>query len=218
MLIKMIHARLCKTHPRLSPDRALGNNLPISGFGFFMECMHKRMYGQDNDGGGEYNEQTVAFEIYRALDDTETYMHHANSSWTPSNVDLGDGGKVKAGDLFVFLTSMRKVLHKVIRFSDESMEDVAKQHGGILKTTSFKDLMTKVGESVDKSSLQARFEQICALHAAAYAQNNVNSAKILQDMLRCVDRVLLITEKSLREEGEDGKDKDGDAQMGGDGD
>lgn len=212
MLIKMIHAQLCKPGRKSTDDQPLGNRLTISGFGFFMELMHKEMRGQDNNGAGEYSAPTVDFEINEALDNTEIYMHHSRGSWTPSDFVPHDGGKVNVEDLFQVLTSMRDVLRKVIRFSEASMEDVAKQHGGMLKSTSLKDLMIKVGDSVDRSSLQVQFEQVCALHAAAYAQNKVNSAKTLRDLVMYVERVLLITEKSLHE---GGNDEDEDSVMGG---
>ncbi|KKY29422.1 hypothetical protein UCDDA912_g10654 [Diaporthe ampelina] len=201
MLIKMIHAQLRKPHQKSTDGQPLGNRLTVSGFGFFMELMHKEMLHQDNDGAGEYSEPNVDFQINEALDKTEIFMHHSKCSWTPSNLVPQDGGEIEVEDLFHVLTSMRDVVRAVIRFSEASMEDVAKQHGGMLKSTSLKDLMIKVADSVDRASLQARFEQICALHAAAYAQNKVNSAKTLQNLAVCMDKVLLMTEKSLGEEG-----------------
>lgn len=202
MLIKMIHAQLRKPDQKSTDGQALGNRLTISGFGFFMELMHKEMLHQDDNGAGEYSEPRVTFQINEALDKTEIFMHHSKCSWTPSNVIPQNGGEIEVEDLFHVLTSMREVIRDVNRFSEASMEDVAKQHGGLLKSTSLKELMIKVADSVDRASLQARFEQVCALHAAAYAQNKVNSAKTLQELAVCMDKVLLIVEKSIEEGGQ----------------
>lgn len=46
-----------------------------------------------------------------------------------------------------------------IAISDGAMGEVARLHGGVLKSASSKDLMSKVADAVDRASVQVLFQQ-----------------------------------------------------------
>lgn len=210
MLIKMIHVQLCKLPGDSANVSCLGERLQIGGFGFFMQLMHKKMSVLDKDSAGEYDETALTFHINDALEATDIHLQHSpGSSWTPSKKDPKAGGKITVRGLASVLTDVCNVLKKVDRFSEESMEEIANLHGGVLKSASFKGLMSKVADSVDKSSLQVVFEQTSALHSALCAQNNVVCGEILKGMVTTLGKILILTEKSLDETDEVEGDEDG---------
>lgn len=218
VLIKMIHAVLCEPRQSLPGNgnwagkEPLGNELMVSGFGFFMELVHEKAVGPDAKDGS-YKSHVVSLEVHNALQATEIFVRHAQGSWTPFNAVPKGGGKVSVKDLCRSMSDVCDVLRDVIRFSKQSMDEVAKHHGGLVKSTSFKEVMKQVGEAIDTSSLQTRFEQISALHAATLAHNNIQGSETLQYVVDDLTKVLSITEKSLEEARDGNMDGDGDVGM-----
>lgn len=99
VLIKMIHAVLCEPRQSLPgggngvSKEPLGNELIVSGFGFFMELVHEKMVVPDAKDGS-YKSHVVSFEVHNALQATEIHTRHVQRSWTQFNAVPKGGGKV----------------------------------------------------------------------------------------------------------------------------
>lgn len=92
------------------------------------------------------------------------------------------------------LSYVRQVISDIDDFSQRSIEAVVKEHGGLLKYTSLKDLIDKVGGTVDRAALQSLFEQLAALHTTLYAAKNQEVAQLLREVDKYLERLLIITE------------------------
>ncbi|KAI7775640.1 hypothetical protein LA080_006518 [Diaporthe eres] len=75
-------------------------------------------------------------------------------------------------------------------YSDRSTAAIAAAHGGLLKHSSLTDLMERVGNAVDRATLQGLFDQLGVLQTALHAEKGREMADVLRKMVGYLDAAL----------------------------
>lgn len=73
------------------------------------------------------------------------------------------------------------------------MVELREQHGGIQDHSSLEDLMTKIGNCVDKTALMALREQFFATHAKQLTTSNCHGAGFIRELVDAIDSFVAAT-------------------------
>jgi hypothetical protein len=95
-------------------------------------------------------------------------------------------------DFTPLLSGLRVALNEIIEYFKAQLIALREQHGGVNKHMSIEDLMTKIGNCVDKTALKALEEQVFAIHAEQLATANSNGVKYIEKCISLIDQALAI--------------------------
>jgi len=153
----------------------LGHRLPYQSLAFFMGLGHARV---END----YTADQIRVKLIDSLDIIE--MESKATYITPSaplSEEGGEGGSVDEG---ILITTLRQVLVDIRNLSRDTGVALCEQHEGTTTHASLEDLMIKIANCVDKSSLEIYEAQVLALQAEQMAVSNTHKVeKALDDVV-----------------------------------
>lgn len=179
-VIMRIHEALC-SDPEDSEARLHANHL-----GFFLELCHTTIL-EDSP------QLMVKTEVESALRATEIHHRHISApaiQWTPSNDPDHTTTGISQERMISVLTAVRDSLRTLNENSNEAMDAVIKQHGGLLN--SITDLMEKLGSQVDKPAVSSLLEQLGALHANIFTAINNQVALKMRQCIDYLDKIIVI--------------------------
>ena len=193
-VVQIIHRALC-LDDELDPEKKLGEKLPPGCLGPFLELCHTKITSS------EFRPDIVHQEVKSALITTEIYNRHLlnNSRSTRAdaepflvtpNDDETDALATVSARFRTILTSVRRIIHVVEQDTLKSVKRVGEMHGGLMKQSSLKDLVTKLGQTADASQVQFIIHQIGLLHVTLTTAMNRKASKCLQQLIKFIDEVL----------------------------
>jgi hypothetical protein len=128
---------------RILVENELGAKLPYDGLAFFLECCRERI------GSIERNDEVAALEVNMALIVVKLYNKRRGVRTT------SEEHAVSIDDFALALSSVKDVIDQIDKHIHDSAAALMVQHGGILKHSSIKDLMSKFGNAVDVATAQS---------------------------------------------------------------
>ncbi|KAF4452840.1 hypothetical protein F53441_4395 [Fusarium austroafricanum] len=94
------------------------------------------------------------------------------------------------------LLALKSYLEASVAHANRAIESVAGQHGALLKHANMNILMMKLGNSTDIPQATSLFEQVSALHAVQYGIAARDAAKLNEDIIPLIDKMLHSIEPS----------------------
>ena len=168
---------LINLHEALRED-SLGGRLPYQNLAFFLELCHKNI---DSSWQGP-----VLKEALGQMLDTIAIHNKYNDTSTSSNLELG----LPFTDFAPFASACRLALLAVVESLEKQARQSREQYGGIRAHEPLEELMIKIGNCVDKTSLKIMIEQVFAIHAEQFSASNCQGAKRLNEIIKVFDRLL----------------------------
>ncbi|KAI4269744.1 MAG: hypothetical protein LQ337_007105 [Flavoplaca oasis] len=160
-----------------------GARLPYRDLAFFLElCNH-------NIPSLILGEQEVAKEVERALQTVEIADHHRTGRTTSNHEPI------TKENYRLVLSCMKDTIDQIITFIKDSGQQVAQQHGGVLKHAGIKDLMNKFSNAVDVVHQQSLFEQLANVHAVQHTSANSKASEKLLDLSELIGKVLSVRDQ-----------------------
>jgi hypothetical protein len=102
-------------------------------------------------------------------------------------VQPSSGETTEQGDSLPFLPSIRQALVEIKDFLEQQAVQLREQHGGIQEHLSWEDLMTKIGNCVNKMALEALQERGFAIHAEQLATSNCHGGGFIHEPVDAID-------------------------------
>lgn len=90
----------------------------------------------------------------------------------------------------LMISAAKGVLDKLIVFDKDYRQQMAHQHGGVLKHASMNDLMTKTANAIDVEAQKVNFEQIANIHAVQVASGSCQIAEKLSELSKLLGKAL----------------------------
>ncbi|KAK8102805.1 hypothetical protein PG984_015951 [Apiospora sp. TS-2023a] len=173
--------------PGEGEDEYLGDALPPSALGFFVDMLHRHAEVE--------TPKQVADGVQFALAAAEVHAAHTPAvapppfdDWTASKQAKGPSPSHKAdAELHLVLCTVCSMLEAIAKRGDDAFRVIAKEHGAVLKHASLDSIMDKIGEAIDVETLKSLCNQLGALHAAmqgAVGKQQSDDLRALQRMLR----------------------------------
>jgi hypothetical protein len=158
-----------------------GKRLPYGELAFFLGICN------DNIPSVNIGEKVVEQEVQRALQ--TVHLHDIyNTGRTTSNVE-----SLTDENYRLVLGCTKDTIDQLTKFIRDSSQQVAAQHGGILRQAGIRELMNKVGGAVDVVNLQNLVEQVAGLHAVQHAAANGQAVEQLSQLSGQLGKVLSIS-------------------------
>ena len=160
----------------------LGPRLPYKELGYFLGICNNNIPSLD------IGQTVVEQEVERALQIVHLHDMHTTGRATSSV------GPLTHDKYRLVLGCIKDAIDQLAKFTRDSSRKVAEQHGGVLKQPGIRELMNKVGSTVDVVHLQSLFEQIAGLHAVQHAAGNGEIAEQLSQLSERLNKALSMTE------------------------
>jgi Ni,Fe-hydrogenase III large subunit len=92
------------------------------------------------------------------------------------------------------ISGTKDTIDQLANFIRASSQQVAEQHGGILKHAGIRELMKNIGNAVDVVHLQSLVEQVCALHAVQHTAANGEAVEQLSQLIELLHKALSVSQ------------------------
>jgi hypothetical protein len=178
--------------PTLRPDVVQGvhrilkegnheKRLPYKELAFFLGICNNNIPSLD------IGEEVVKQEVERALQ-TVDLLDIYDTGRTTSNV-----GSTANENYRLVLGCTKDTIDQLTKFIRGSSQQVAEQHGGILKQAGVRELMNKVGGATDVVHLQSVVEQVLALHGVQHTAANGETVEQLSQLSELLRKALSVS-------------------------
>jgi hypothetical protein len=159
-----------------------GKRLPYGELPFFLGICNANIPSVD------MAEKVIEQEVERALQ--TVHLHGVyNTGRTTSNVESTANENHR-----LVLSCTKDTIDQLTKFMRDSSQQVAEQHGGILRQAGIKELMSKVGGAVDVVHLQSLVEQVAGLHAVQHTAANGQAVEQLSQLSELLGKTLFISQ------------------------
>ena len=145
----------------------LSKRLPYKELAFFLGICNSNIPSLD------IGQDVIGQEVERALQ--TVHLHDIyNTGRTTSNFEAASHETQH-----LMLSCTKDAIDQLVKSMRDSSRQVAEQHGGSLRQAGIRELMNKVGSTVDVVHLQSLVEQIANLHAVQHTAANGEVAEQL---------------------------------------
>ncbi|KAF4624396.1 hypothetical protein G7Y89_g13775 [Cudoniella acicularis] len=173
-LVIDLHAALRRT--------GLGGRLPYQSFVSFLR------WGQDRAAAG-WAPDKLDSVVKGIIHDIEISNEVQSITTTRTASKLMDGPT----NLVPVLSGIRLCLDEIVKYFDAQAKELREQHGGINNHASIDDVMIKIGNCVDRTTLKVLMEEVFAIHAEQLATANSNGVKYVRKIMDLIDKALAIS-------------------------
>lgn len=174
LLIVELHAALRRKN--------IGGKLPYGSLVAFLRWGHDRA--------------VVGWAPERIDSVVETILHDIEiSEEIQKIVSTKTASKMTDGpvDFRPFVSGMRVVLIELKEYLKAQAKAMRDQHGGVMKHDSIDNIMVKVGNCIDKTSLKLLEEQVFAIHAEQMATSNAGGIDYVEKCIKLIDEALAVS-------------------------
>jgi hypothetical protein len=170
-LVVQLHAALRRT--------SLGGKLSYESFVAFLR------WGHDRAAAG-WDPERLDDVVKAILHDISIADEIKEIATSRTVSKLSDG----TTDLTPLLSGLRVALIEIVEFFKAQAKELREQHGGITRHGKIEDLMTKIGDCVDRTALKALEEQVFAIHAEQLASANSNGVTYLEECIGLIEQAI----------------------------
>ncbi|RDL39909.1 Uncharacterized protein BP5553_04249 [Venustampulla echinocandica] len=173
-LVVELHAALRRTN--------LGGELPYQSLKLFL------LWGHDRAVAG-WKPKQLDEVVKGIIHDIRIRNQDDEISATRTVSESAD----TVSDLRSFISGLKAALQEIVDYFKAQAKAMREQHGGVTTHASMDELMTKIGNCVDKTALKVLEEQVMAIHAEQLATGNSNGVGYIEICIAHIDQALANT-------------------------
>jgi hypothetical protein len=168
----------------LAGDKDLRARLPYADLGYFLSLCNR--WFPSASSLEEMDDQALVLKVEQVLDAVEV---HATYKTVPpaSNSTLSP---LSEQNYRLVLKCIQGTIGQLDIFSKEFRQQVAQQHGGVMKHTGINDMISKIANAIDVTTQQSNFEQMANIHAVLFASGHCQIADKLLELNLLIGKIL----------------------------
>lgn len=172
------------THRILMGDENLRARLPYADLGFFLSLCNR--WFPSASSLEEMDDHVFLHKLEQALEAVEEHgLYKTVPTASGSTVEL-----LSEKNYRLVLKCIMGIIEQIDIFSKDFRQQVAEQHGGVMKHAGMNELITKIANAIDVVTQQSNFEQLANIHAVLFASGNVQVADKLTELNSLISKVL----------------------------